>query len=140
MEEIDGRPFWEYFDGYEHDEPKEEPETIKTCGMCFVVLPKEDDAEQTFEIKSPQIWTFVDLTDIPPGETVDLDENKEPSSNVYAIVESAEMQNEEEPLSDWWTPIKIEGTLNEQQFYIVDVEAFLHPITVIHNLGRNPLP
>ena len=58
---------------------------------------------------------------------------------MYAIVESAEIVLEEAPISDIWTPIKVDTIRENGQFqrvyYVVDVEAFAEPIVVIPNLG-----
>ena len=89
-----------------------------------------------------QIWGFVDLKDLPEDVEVDFDEITTLTSNVYAIIESGELIEEGEPLSDIWQPIilevgelTVENTVAQRKFYMVDVEAFLEPMAVIPNIG-----
>ena len=86
-----------------------------------------------------KIWGFVDLTSIPEDKSVQMEDGTVLTSNVYAIVESAETVLEEQPMSDFWTPIKVDTIRENGQFkrvyYVVDVEAIAEPIVVIPNLG-----
>lgn len=42
MEEIDGRPLWQYFSGFEHDEDPEPEESFQTGGMILNIFKDED--------------------------------------------------------------------------------------------------
>ena len=89
-----------------------------------------------------QIWGFVDLTSLPDGIEVQLDDETVLSNNVYAIVESALYVEEGEPLSDFWIPVYFDetevaadGTVVDRRYYVVDVETFSEPLCVIPNIG-----
>jgi hypothetical protein len=91
------------------------------------------------------IWGFVDLETIPEGVQVDLTIGKTVERGVYAIVESCNYVDEENPESDIFTPLLLETTaLSEsgevltRKFYLVDVETFKEPIVVIPDIGSNP--
>ena len=92
-----------------------------------------------------KIWGFIDLTSMADGVSIQLEDGAELSNNVYAIVENAEPVLEEKPLSDLWSPIKVDtdrtnGSLS-RVFTVVDVEAFAEPIVVIPNIGaKHPDP
>ena len=92
-----------------------------------------------------QIWGFVDLRALPEGLQVDLTIGKKVERGVYAVVESCNYVEEEEPESDIFTPIILEtteltanGDVHIRKFYLVDVEAFKEPIVVIPDVEANP--
>lgn len=89
-----------------------------------------------------QIWGYLDLTAMPDGCSVKVDENNVVVSGVYAVIESALYVDEEDPWSDIFVPLQLDtmavtddGHLKTRKFYIVDVETFKDPIVVIPNIG-----
>lgn len=89
-----------------------------------------------------QIWCFLDLTQLPTGITVEVDENSTADKGVYAVVESTVYVEEDSPLSDIFTPLRLEsealtkdGDVAQRRFYLVDVEVFKDPLCVIPNVG-----
>ena len=215
MEELSGRPLWQYFDGYDHDSVAEAPDVIKTSGMRFVVLHKEGDPGPSFQIqtrmqnrnkiqmdqtliemlwhlqqlvkefvpsmpihaehhrkgcvfrshpnyrgKGPwrdwamirweegdfpaKIWGFVDLTTMPEGDSVEVDEYTTLTNNIYAIVESTHYIQEEKPMSDIWSPIRVDTDRSDGElrrvYLLVDVETIVKPICVIPNIGARTNP
>ena len=89
-----------------------------------------------------QIWAFVDLSALPEGYEVELDEETVLSNNTYAIVESALFVEEEDPLSEIWIPVHFNettvdphGRVQQRKYYVVDVESFQEPLVVIPNIG-----
>lgn len=216
LQEIDGRPLWEYFSGYDHKDivKKEQIDTIggmmyhiewdmEENAVGFVIKTRMKNRENVqmdtqlleylykmqaklleaevmggnLEVYSEhkrsgqifrahpkyrgkgvwrdwvminwqegefpaQIWGFLDLTEIPYGQFVEVDDDSRVSNGVYAIVESCTYIEEEEPMSDIFTPLLLEtssldndGLVETRKFYVVDVEAFKDPIVVIPNIG-----
>lgn len=90
-----------------------------------------------------QIWGFVDLT-FMGQEQVQF--NGIPvGSGVWAILESADYIDEDQPMSDIFTPLMLEtneisddGDVVRRKFYLVDCEAFKDPIVVIPDIGSIP--
>ena len=90
-------------------------------------------------------WAFVALSALPEGYEVELDEETVLSNNTYAIVESAVVVDEEDPLSEIWIPVQTNettvdahGRVQQRKFYVVDVESFKEPLVVIPNIGGPP--
>ena len=76
---------------------------------------------------------------------MELDEGLKVGSGIWAIVESCEYVEEEEPESDIFTPLMLEtktlsedGDVVDRKFYVVDVESFVRPIVVIPDIGAVP--
>ena len=87
-----------------------------------------------------QIWCFIDLRRVPHGfgKTVD---GVRVQKGVFAVVESADYE-QMAGNSDLFIPCIKEcrqldnsGNIAKRQFYLADVEAFLHPVTVIPDVG-----
>ena len=92
-----------------------------------------------------QIWGFLDLTDMPEGEVVHLSNDAVLERGVMAVVEVASVVQEEDPLSDIWTPINLEakkisnaGEVEQRRYFLAPVEQFRDPICVIPNIGCKP--
>jgi hypothetical protein len=92
-----------------------------------------------------QIWGFVDLTTIPEGYLLNLRNGKTVEHGVYAIVESCDWIEEENPESDIFRPLMLEttsltadGDVHQRKLYLVDVETFKQPIVVIPDIGSKP--
>ena len=214
LEEINGRPLWDYFQGHEH-QPVPKIEHTKTMGgMKMQVYKDEDDEHPSFKVVTRmndrenvqmdtmylhfcwllqkkvahlnpkllfctehsrdglifrahpnyrgkgvwrdwamikwhegdypgQIWGFVDLT-FMGQEQVQF--NGIPvGSGVWAILESADYIDEDQPMSDIFTPLMLEtneisddGDVVRRKFYLVDCEAFKDPIVVIPDIGSIP--
>ena len=215
-QERQGRPLWEYYDGYIHKDfvEKEEEDTIG--GMMYHVFRDQETNLVRFDIKTrmaqkddvaidlqllhyleklqnklqtnvatfdklqicaehtrsgqmfrahpnyrgkgpwrdwvmlqwqegdfpAQIWCFLDLTGLPTGIAVEVDENSTVNKGIYAVVSSTVYVEEDSPLSDIFTPLKLEsemvgeeGQVLKRRFYLVDVEAFKDPLCVIPNVG-----
>ena len=83
-----------------------------------------------------QIWMFVDLSGIPEGLSY------EPGT--YAVIESAEEDKDEteQGLSEMFVPYTKETDGEDddgdvkRKFYLVDVESFVEPTTVIPDVGN----
>jgi hypothetical protein len=89
-----------------------------------------------------QLWCFLDLTGLPTGITVKVDEDSNVDTGIYAVVSSTVYVEEESPMSDIFTPLKLEskmvgeeGEVLQRRFYLVDVETFKDPLCVIPNVG-----
>jgi hypothetical protein len=221
MEELAGRPLWEYFRGFGHDVIDQEakrPKT-KTGGMTVNVFKDEVTRSIEFRVvtrmeekhkvlldtqflefayqlqedlaeilpKMPiraehsregvifrshpnyrgkgmwrdwvmiqwetgpypaQIWGFVDLSSLPEGLHVDITNVHgvtEVQRGVFAIVESCDYEEEDEPLSDIFRPIVLEtssltdgGEVDKRKFYLVDTECFKEPLVVVPDIGCDP--
>jgi hypothetical protein len=216
MEEVDGRPLWEYFSGWDRDEPEPPVEKTKTGGMQIEVYMDLDNMELSFEVKTrmknskdvqidtnlleylwelqqyfldhvgplrvcsehtrggkifrahpnyrgkgpwkdwamikweegdypAQFWCFVDLSEMPGDTTVELEDGTVVGRGVYAVVESCDYIDEEEPQSDIFKPLMLEtkelsddGIVTKRKFYFVDVETIKEPIVVIPDIGAKP--
>lgn len=216
MQEIDGRPLWHYFFGFDHPEVVEVEKVTKTRGMIMEVFWDDEENEAAVTVKTrmknkdgvkvdtqlvnflweiqqelqhlvpempicsehtregimfrahpnfrgkgpwrdwatinweegnfpAKIWCFLDLRAMPDGVEHQVTEEIMLGKNVYAVIESADVVEEEEPLSDIWTPLQLEvnsvdddGELTERKFYVVDVETIVDPICVIPDVGSTP--
>ncbi|NJL56628.1 hypothetical protein HC928_16790 [bacterium] len=91
-----------------------------------------------------QIWCFVDLTNIPDGDAVQVGDLKV-DKGMYAVVECTTVDVNDEAISDLWIPITTvvnrlsnRGEVLERKYYLADVEAFVGPLCVIPNIGAKP--
>lgn len=216
IQEIEGRPLWDYFQGFEHKENVEKEKIDSLGGMMYQVGWDDDKNSVYFDIKTQmqhkekvemntqlleyvyslqavlleeelieriqvfsehtrsgqifrahpnyrgkgawrdwvmiqwqdgdfpaQIWGFLDLTEIPEGVSVKIDATTgEITRGVYAIVENAGYIEEENPMSDIFSPLLLESTsltddglVDRRKFYLADVESFKDPIVVIPDIG-----
>ena len=93
-----------------------------------------------------KVWGFVDLSKMSEESGVNYGGVAKLEPAVYAIVEYAEDKEEEEGgnLHNLFTPLvkKVSrirgGAVTRLSFWLVDVEAFLHPITVVPDIGGKP--
>lgn len=223
LEEIDGRPLWEYFYGYDRSNEATEEPTDSIGGMMYNVFVHADKNDTDFEIKTrmknkekvrldgdllkyilriqtllvragydeflqvfsqynrgeqifrahpnfrgkgfwrdwvmlrwdqgdypAQIWGFLDLTHIPERDgqlELEVGDGTNPlvQNGWYAIVESTEYIQEEQPQSDIFTPLMLEvaelmanGEVLRRKFYLVHVDCFQQPIVVIPDIGSTP--
>ena len=98
-----------------------------------------------------QIWCFLDLRSLPRNATVTVDDIKV-QRGVYAVVESADFEEEDAEEEDPWKSILFQGCrkeckflnnnlkcVGERQFYLADVEAFVDPVCVIPDVGNSDI-
>ena len=91
-----------------------------------------------------QIWGFLDLTNLPEGDSFPLSDGTKVTKGLWAIVESCfyKKKDPNEPSSDLFHHLVLEtlqnnqdGSVRRRKFYVVDVESFKNPIVVIPNVG-----
>jgi hypothetical protein len=91
-----------------------------------------------------KIWGFVDLTELPPHNNVDMGGHDGPvPPSMYAIVENAEFLSNPASVkrSQLFLPICkevgsiVEDRVVDMTYWLAEVEAFDEPISVIPNLG-----
>ena len=86
-----------------------------------------------------KLWGFVDLSGLPPTFKVDYGGIKSISPGIYAIVESATMIEDEhsELVLTLETDVVLNahGDVDDLQFYLADVEAFVEPAIVVPDIG-----
>jgi hypothetical protein len=223
LAELDGRPLWDYFDGYLGKIPaKPQKEFSNTGGMEFKVSKDKNTNKVGFHVLTrmkgrdnlmqdncllhyvndlqrnlsnwfpflpvcaehnrsgqifrshpnyrgkgvwrdwvmvkwntgdfpAKIWGFIDMTSLPLGISVRLDDQTVVRNGVWAIIESCNYKKDppqtkngaEIPRrSEIFTHIILEaasydetGLPERRKFYLVDVETFKDPLVVIPNIG-----
>jgi hypothetical protein len=91
-----------------------------------------------------QIWGFLDLTNLPHGQSFPLFDGTNVTKGFWAIVESCFYKKTDPnlPSSELFHHLVLEtlennqdGSVRRRKFYVVDVETFKNPIVVIPNIG-----
>jgi hypothetical protein len=93
-----------------------------------------------------QIWGFLDFTELPDGEEIELHDGTIVDKGVWAVIESCNPIEDNEDgavrRSEIFDPIIVEassldarGQVLERKLYVVDVETFKAPLVVVPKLG-----
>ena len=86
-----------------------------------------------------KLWGFVNLSGLPPTSKVNYGGIKSISPGIYAIVESATMIEDEHSelvlTVETDVVLNAHGEVDDLQFYLADVEAFVEPAIVVPDIG-----
>ena len=93
-----------------------------------------------------KLWGFVDLSGIPKDSGIKYGGCSGLQPEVYAICEYAEYtdDDDDEMLHNLFVPLRkkvgriVDGAVTKLKFYLVEVEAFLGPVTVVPDIGGAP--
>jgi hypothetical protein len=93
-----------------------------------------------------KLWGFVDLSDMPEDTGVEYGGCLGLQPGVYAICESSEYKDDanEEMLHNLFVPLEkkssriADNSVTKLKFHLVEVEAFVGPVTVVPDIGGAP--